>query len=404
MRSDDFLYYCKKIGLYVLVAVIAVGVGFGLGLAKNPEINYTSSGSIVNSNDKLDVIKGIIRENYIGKADADAMMEAAAAAMVEAAGDQWSYYMSADEYKLYLEDNKNAYEGIGVTVQTEKKNGGFLVEKIDKGSGAEKAGLKPGDVITHVEGASIAEMTLTQARTAIRGKKGTSVEITVSRGSETLTMVVGRGEVLQQVATTQLLDNNIGLITIHNFDDRCAKETIAAIEKLNKQGAKALIFDVRNNPGGYKHELVNLLNYLLPEGVLFGSETYDGEKTQDTSDAKCLKMPMAVLVNANSYSAAEFFAAALVEYDWAVTVGEHTTGKGYFQTDIELDDGSAVHLSVGKYFTPKGVSLSETKGIAPTIEVKLEEADAKLLAAGELQVADDPQIQAAVEAMLDKVS
>lgn len=404
MRFDNLLYYCKKFGIYVLVAVVAVTAGFFLGTAKNPEINYTSTGSIIDRSDKLDMIQQIVKKNYIGKADADAMVEAAAAAMVEAAGDQWSYYMTADEYKLYQKDVQNAYEGIGVTVQTELKDGGFVVEKVDPNSGAGKAGMQAGDVITHVEGKSVTSMTTAEARNAIRGKKGTSVELTFRRGSETITKVVSRGEIAVAVATGKLLEGNIGLVTIANFDDRCAKETIATIENLVKKGAKALVFDVRNNPGGYKHELVDLLNYLLPEGVLFGSESIDGEKTQDTSDAKCLKMPMAVLVNANSYSAAEFFAAALVEYDWAITVGEHTTGKGYFQTNIELDDGSAVHLSVGKYYTPKGVSLSDTKGIAPTIEVKLEEADAKLFVAGQLKTEDDPQVKAAVAAMLDKIN
>lgn len=388
---------------YVLVAVVSAAIAFVLGTSTRPEINYSSNGTIISSNDKLDQIQKIIKENYIGDADADALVEAAAAAMVEATGDKWSFYMTAKEYKLYQEESKNAYEGIGVTVKENQEQGGFVIEKVDSNSGAENAGLQAGDIITHVEGESIANMGITKVKSLIRGKKGTSVELTVLRDDQAQTVLVTRGSIAIEVAKSQLLDNGIGLITIANFDDRCAKETVEAIEEMTKQGARALIFDVRNNPGGYKHELVDLLDYLLPEGVLFSSETYDGEKSQDVSDSKCLEIPMAVLINKDSYSAAEFFAAALEEYDWAVTVGEHTTGKGYFQTNISLDDGSAVHLSVGKYFTPNGVSLAEVEGIAPAIEVKLEDEQTKQLAAGNLKPEDDPQVQAAVTELLQKL-
>ena len=237
----------------------------------------------------------------------------------------------------------------------------------------------------------------------IRGVKGTSVELTIRRGTESMNVTVGRGTVIVEVARGQMLENEIGLVTILKFDSHCAAKTIEIIEQLTEQGAKALIFDVRNNPGGYKEELVKILDYLLPEGVLFRSESYAGETSEDTSDAKCLKMPMAVLINGNSISAAEFFAAALVEYNWAFSVGEHTTGKGYYQTIIELNDGSAINLSVGKYRTPNGVSLAETGGIAPTIEVQLEETAAEQLLAGTLEPANDPQVQEAVNALLEKL-
>ena len=196
-----------------------------------------------------------------------------------------------------------------------------------------------------------------------------------------------------------MLEGNVGLVTITNFDARCAEETIAAIESLLDQGAEKLIFDVRNNPGGYKSELVKVLNYLLPEGDLFRSEYYNGSDYTDTSDAKCLEIPMAVLMNSESYSAAEFFAAALEEYEAAVTVGEQTIGKGYFQTTIELSDGSAVGLSVGKYYTPKGVCLAEVGGLTPNVPVEVDEETFADIYAGLLEPAEDPQIQAAIDAL-----
>ena len=200
------------------------------------------------------------------------------------------------------------------------------------------------------------------------------------------------------MATFEMLEDQIGLVTIENFDERCAEESIAAIETLLENGAEKLIFDVRHNPGGFADELVKLLDYLLPEGDLFRTVRYDGKEHVDTSDADCLEVPMAVLVNSTSYSAAEFFAAALREYEAAVVVGEQTVGKGYFQITYQLSDGSAVALSSGKYFTPKGISLAET-GVTPDVVVIPEEKEAEGIYYGTLQPQEDPQIQAAIRAL-----
>ena len=154
---------------------------------------------------------------------------------------------------------------------------------------------------------------------------------------------------------------------------------------------------MRNNPGGYARELVKVLDYLLPEGELFRTVDYAGTDNVDVSDADCLEIPMAVLVNADSYSAAEFFAAAMAEYDAAVVVGEKTSGKGHFQYTYELDDGSAVALSVGNYYTPSGISLDKV-GITPDVEVSVTEEQAAMIYYGMLDPKEDPQIQAAVEA------
>jgi carboxyl-terminal processing protease len=181
-------------------------------------------------------------------------------------------------------------------------------------------------------------------------------------------------------------------VAIFNFNSNCATETVAAIENLLEQGAQKFIFDVRNNPGGYAKELVKVLDYLLPEGKLFTTVDYAGNTHTDMSDAKCLDMPMAVLVNSNSYSAAEFFAAAMAEYDAAVVVGEKTTGKGYFQSTYQLPDGSAVGLSIGKYFTPEGNSLAEV-GVTPDVSVSLGKDQVGL------ETIEDPQVLAAISAL-----
>lgn len=218
------------------------------------------------------------------------------------------------------------------------------------------------------------------------------------RGEDEQTFSVERRRYETPVATGKLLSGNVGLVTIENFDTRCAQETIAAIEDLIAQGAEKFLFDVRNNPGGYAHELIEVLDYLLPEGEIFHTEYYDGREDISQSDAACLGLPMAVLVNGDSYSAAEFFAAALQEYEAATVVGIQTCGKGYFQQTYELTDGSAVGLSVGKYYTPKGENLAGI-GITPDIVVELTEEEDQALLANQLAPEEDPQIQAALKAL-----
>ena len=348
--------------------------------------------------DKLDDLANLIEAYFIGEADRTAMEDAAATAMVESLGDRWSYYMTASDYQAYMEQMQNAYVGIGITISLTEDESGFEVLKVNEGGPAEAAGMIAGDVIVAIEGQPTAGMTTTEARDLVRGEEGTQVNLSVMRAEETVEMAVLRKTVQTPVAEFQMLEENIGLVTIYNFDERCEQETIAAIEALLDQGAEALVFDVRNNPGGYKKELVKILDYLLPEGPLFRSENYAGAVTVDESDAAYLDMPMAVLVNGDSYSAAEFFAAALDEYDAAIVVGTQTCGKGYFQSSFELDDGSAVGLSIGKYTTPNGVSLADV-GITPEVYVEVDEETAFLIYAGALDPAEDPQIQAAIAAL-----
>ena len=177
--------------------------------------------------------------------------------------------------------------------------------------------MQVGDIITEVEGESTLTLGMAGTRAKVRGEEGTSVALTILRGGERLTLTVERRSIETAVATYEMLDDQIGYVKIANFDTRCFDETSAAIDALLADGAQALIFDVRNNGGGYKDELVKILDRLLPEGILFQSEDYSGNKQTDRSDAACIELPMAVLVNQDSYSAAEFFAAALQEYGWA---------------------------------------------------------------------------------------
>lgn len=345
---------------------------------------------------KLDQVEYLIQNRFIEEADMEKAKDAAATAMIDSLGDRWSYYLSAADYATHKEQVENAYVGIGITISPEENSQGFLILAVQKDSGAEAAGLLAGDIITGAESQDVRGMTTAQLRDIIRGKEGTSVSLEITRDSEVLRVQVTRMQILTEVVSYEMLENSIGLIAISNFDARCADETIAAIEALREQGAQALIFDVRNNPGGYATELVKVLDYLLPEGDLFRTLDYAGRETVDKSDASYLDMPIVVVCNEDSYSAAEFFPAAIQEYGAGTIVGMPTCGKGYFQYTYELSDGSAVGLSAGKYFTPSGKSLIGT-GIQPDVVVEVDDETRAKIAYGTLDAKNDPQIQAAVD-------
>lgn len=371
-------------GSYVLVAALATVIILAM-VGMNPP-------------SKLDRLEALIDDCFIGEADSQTMEDAAAAAMVKATGDRWSYYISAKDYDAHREQEENAYVGVGITIVQQEDDSGFLISMVTDGGPAQEAGIAVNDLLIGVEDQDVRGMTTDQVGQLVKGKEGTKVTLTVLRKGENLTLSVERRRIEQPVAEGELLDEGVGLVRIYNFDARCAQESIAAIESLRAEGAKKLIFDVRDNPGGFASELVDLLDYLLPEGDLFRSVSFDGKEQVDTSDASFLDMPMAVLVNGNTYSAAEFFAAALMEYEAAVVVGEPTVGKGYYQQTISLGDGSAVALSTGKYFTPKGNSLAD-KGITPNVRVDVDEETASSIYYGTIQPGDDPQIQAAIKAL-----
>ena len=376
----------KKILLtlsHILVAALAAAVTLAVAVPKS-EVS------------KLEELESLILERFIGESDRVAMEDAAADAMVASLGDRWSYYIPADEYQDYLEQMANAFVGVGITIQVTEDSDGLLIVAVTQGGPAEEAGLLVGDVLVAVEETRIAGMSTGEVKNLVRGEEGTWVNLTVARDGREETIPVERRAIQVAVATYTMLEKNVGLVRIANFDTRCAEETISAIEALLEQGAQALIFDVRGNPGGYASELVKILDYLLPEGDLFRTVDYAGREHTDTSDESCLELPMAVLVNGDSYSAAEFFAAALREYDWAVIVGQKTCGKGYFQNTLPLSDGSAVGLSVGKYFTPNGVSLADV-GVTPDRVVEVDEQTRWKIYYGTLPIEEDIQLEAALE-------
>ena len=340
----------------------------------------------------------LIEKRFVGEYDPAENLSATLETMVDSLGDRWSYYLDPEEAQRTREARSNAYVGIGVTVSQEPSDGLEIVG-VTAGSPAQEAGVQGGEIIRAVDGQAIQPETREEAVEAIKGEEGTWLTLEVEAADGTRrTVELQRKQVHGITAAWKLLEDQVGLVTIQNFYAGTADLVKQGVAELQAQGARALVFDVRNNPGGYVTELTEILDDLLPEGKIFINRSSDGKETVYTSDADCVDLPMAVLVNRNSYSAAEFLAAQLQESAGAVVAGEQTSGKGFSQVLFDLPDGSAIGLSTARYYTGGGVSLIGT-GLTPDPLCSLSEEDEQKLLAGQLEPQEDEQLQAAIQAM-----
>ena len=323
----------------------------------------------------------LINTRFVGEYDGDAVVDGALEGMVAALGDRWSYTLTEEELAAQNQRRTNQYVGIGVTVSYENEAGLEILE-VTPGGPAEAAGLRPGEVLTAVDGTSLAGEARYEGAGLIQGEAGTAVTLEVlGTDGDTRTVEVERAGIETDPVESRMLAGDVGYVALANFYDNSAQRLEEAVEALVDQGARALVFDMRDNGGGYLHELTDMLDFLLPEGPVFISRDRAGNESVTTSDASCVDLPMAVLVNANTYSAAEFFAAELQERGAAVVVGEPTSGKGYSQQTFTLPYGGAVNISTAAYFTGEGTSLIGT-GLTLDAEVyNTGEEDAQLAAA-----------------------
>lgn len=320
-------------------------------------------------------------------ADLSKAVDSALDGMVEGLGDRWSYYLDPESYQDTLESRANNYVGIGITVSYDREDG-LLVQEVTEEGPAQQAGVKAGDIITHVDGASVAGDARYEATDMIAGEEGTQVELTLlGEDGATRTVTCTRQTLKSDSVSSKLLDDGVGYVRLDNFYSGAASSLSREVQSLMDQGATSLVLDVRSNPGGYVAELIVALDYLLPEGPVFTERPRWGEETVYESDAECVDLPMAVLVDANSYSAAELFAAQLRESVQASIVGEVTSGKGYAQLTFPLVNGGGLGLSVSAYCTGGGHSLIG-EGIQPDVELSLDDSGT------------DNQLQAAIDLLL----
>ena len=268
---------------------------------------------------------GLIRTSFVGEYEESDVIDNAMAGMIAGTGDRWSYYLSPESYQAEMEHRANAYVGIGVTVDYSREEGLSIVG-VTAGGPAEEAGLQPGELITAVDGVSAAGEDREEAMDLIQGEEGTTVVLTVQDEAGTEREVtVERRNIESDPVSYEMLEGDVGYVQISNFFSRSADGLKAAVDDLQSRGARALVFDVRNNGGGYLDELTAMLDYLLDEGPILQTRSHTGAEEVVESDAACVDLPMAVLVNADTYSAAEIFAGELQERGVGVIVGVPTS-------------------------------------------------------------------------------
>lgn len=340
----------------------------------------------------------LVKSQFVGEYDSGEVMDATLDGMVTALGDRWSYYLSPQEYVQVTQTRANEFVGVGVTVTSRDEEDIYILSVMED-SPAQKAGIQPGEYIRGVDGVIVTGENRQDRVDAIGGPVGEAVTLEIE-GTDGLRRVVEivRDTVHTVSVTSQLLEDGTGLVTIKNFYEGSGATMETLVGQLVDQGAKRLVFDARDNPGGYVSEVTRMLDYLLPEGDIFVQEDRSGRETVYTSDPDRVDLPMGVLVDQDSYSAAELFAAQLRESVGAVVAGAQTSGKGYAQQLFPLANGGGLGISTSRYFTGGRQSLIGV-GLNPEPLVELSQEERVLLYTGQLPHQEDRQLQALLRAM-----
>ena len=315
--------------------------------------------------------------------------------------DPYAAYYTKEEYQSLMDSTNGSYYGIGVEMSQNMTTGIITITRVFEGSPAEEAGLLPGDVIYRVDDEEVTGEDLTKVVSKVKGAEGTTIPISVAREGESdyLTFDVERRMIEISTVAHKLLDGNIGYISVTSFDDVTVNQFLAALDDLENQGETALIIDLRNNGGGLVSSACSMLDRLLPEGLIVYTEDKYGNRDEMKSDVEnYFDKPLVLLVNGNSASASEIFAGAIKDYGIGTLVGTQTFGKGIVQKIYPLSDGTAVKLTVSKYYTPNGNNIHGI-GIAPDVEVELDPAVANEVVIPEEK---DNQLQKAMEILTEK--
>lgn len=321
--------------------------------------------------EKLSGIQALIQKEYIGEVDEDALQTGICQGYVGALGDPYSAYYDEEQTSALMETTQGEYGGIGVVLTQNLDTGVTTASSVYEDSPAMKAGMKDGDIIYQVEGRDVSGMALEEISGSIKGEKGTIVEITVLRGEEReeVTLTITRDTIQAETVKTRMLEDEIGYLAISEFDSVTLEQYREGLAELTTQGMEGLIVDLRGNPGGNLDTVCEILDLMLPEGLIVYTEDKDGNRQEFTSDeAQEVQVPLAVLVDGNSASASEIYAGAIQDYGIGQIVGTKTYGKGVVQTIYDLKDGTSLKLTVAEYFTPNGRNI-DGEGITPDVEV-----------------------------------
>lgn len=388
--------WVQAIALCLAVAAIAVAV---TGVVLNRRYEKKLAESDVSRYSKLEEIRALLDAYYVGQYTDEDVMEMLSAAYMYGINDKWAYYTAAADMQELYEDKTGTYAGIGVTVTLDADTGMLIVSDVTPGSPAEEAGICRLDKLYAVEGELVSALGQDATVSKVRGEVGTFVNLTILRNGLYQEMRVERRIVESNSVTSELIDGHVGLIRISQFTTVAATQFEQKLAHLLEIGADSLIIDVRNNPGGSLNTLISILDLLMPKGEVFIERDKAGNENRISVDDKYCNLPLIMLTNEYSYSAAEYLAAVTQEQGRSYVIGKPTTGKGEGQQTFNLSDGSAVSFSVIKYFTPNGVSIGEMGGITPDMVVDMTyEQEAKI---GSVDYSEDPQIVAALAYMAE---
>ena len=324
--------------------------------------------------EKLSDIAYIIDAYYYDDVTAEQISEGMYQGILDSLKDPYSQYYNAEEYQSLMEETTGSYYGIGAVLSQDRETKEVTILRVYKDSPSETAGLKAGDMVRSVDGVAADSVELAELVKNVKGEEGTTVTIVVQREGVDgeLECQVKREKVEVPTVEYQLLEGYVGLIQIAEFSDLTPTQFESAVTELKSQGMTALIVDVRDNPGGVLDAVCDVLDQILPEGLLVYTEDKYGEREEyNASGQSYLDMPLAVLVNGNSASASEVFAGAIKDYAYGTLIGTTTFGKGIVQSIIGLGDGSAAKVTIAKYFTPKGNYIHNV-GIEPDITLEYE--------------------------------
>ena len=346
---------------------------------------------------KLSYLKKLIDETYLHDVKEKDLNEGIYKGYVEGLGDQYSAYYDKKETKELTESLDGSFSGIGAVMTQDASSGVITITRVYDDSPAKKAGIKTGDILYRVEEKTVTGKDLDKVVSWIKGKKGTKVNLTLLRGtnSDKIKVTATRDVINVETVKYKVLENQIGYISISEFDSVTGAQFAKALKQLQKKNIEGLVVDLRNNPGGSLSTVCDILDSILPKGLIVYTKDKNGKKEEYTSDEKHrLNLPMSVLVNGQSASASEIFAGAVQDYGKAEIIGTQTYGKGVVQNLFDLKDGTCVKLTTSEYFTPKGRNI-DGKGITPDvkIEYKYNAKDPKA----------DNQLDKAVSVVKDKI-
>ena len=383
-------------GKGLLCGILLCGVAMGVGGCAAPYFYKMFTHTSLNKSleneaeitEKMEELNDYINQYYLFDYTDENVESGIYKGMMAGLGDIYTCYYTPDEYASFMESSNGNYSGIGAMLSQDYSTGIITVVQVFEGSPAEEVGLQPDDILYKVKGEEVTGQDLSLVVTDLKGEEGTAVDISVMRGTEEIDLTVTRRKIEVPTVESRMLTDTIGYIGITEFDDVTDDQFLSAIDELKEEGMQDLVIDLRNNGGGLVDVTCNILDELLPEGLIVYTEDKYGNRQEEYSDAEhYFDGKMAVLVNGNSASASEIFAGAIKDYGVGTLIGTQTFGKGIVQSLFPLSDGSAIKITVSRYYTPAGNNIHEV-GIAPDIVLDKD-----------TESADDNQLQKAIEVL-----